>query len=158
MIIFTTAYSEYAVESYELNAIDYLLKPINKKRFVQAAEKARDYYAFNHNKEDLSEKNIYVRADFSLIQIALADILFVEGMADYLKIYIKDRKTVVARMTMKEIMDKLPSKDFIRINRSSIAPIHRIQAIRNKTVVFSDREVSIGNTYVDDFFKRFSEE
>lgn len=155
MVIFTTAFSEYAAVSYELNAIEYLLKPINLKRFQQAVNKANDYFNFINRTDDQGEKNIFIRADFSLVKIPLADVLFIEGMADYIKIFIKGRKTVVARMTMKDISEKLPENDFIRVNRSAIIPQHRIEHIRNKTIFLSDREVPIGNTYLDDIIKRF---
>src|SRR5690606_18316938 len=109
----------------------------------------------NNKTEEQSDRHIFIRADFSLVKIALADILFIEGMADYIKIYIKDRKKVVARMTMKEIAEKLPEDDFIRVNRSAIIPLNRIESVRSKTVFLSDREVPIGNTYWQDFSKRF---
>lgn len=155
MVIFTTAFSEYGAFSYELNAIDYLLKPINLKRFEQAVYKAKDYFNFINKTDDNHDEYIFIRADFNLVKIPKADILFIEGMADYVKIFIKDRKTVVARMTMKGIAEKLSEKDFVRVNRSAIVPVDRIQYIRNKTVFLSDREVPIGNTYTDDFFKKF---
>ncbi|UII29591.1 LytTR family DNA-binding domain-containing protein [Fulvivirga ulvae] len=155
MVIFTTAFSEYAAVSYELNAIEYLLKPINKKRFEQAVNKAKDYFNFIHNTGLSEDKHLFVRADFSLVRIPLSDILFIEGMADYLKIFIKDQKTVMTRMTMKGIAEKLPEQDFVRVNRSAIVPVNEIQSIRNKTVHLADREVPIGNTYLEEFFKRF---
>ena len=155
MVIFTTAFSEYAAVSYELNAIEYLLKPINPKRFTQAITKVQGYFNFIHKNDNSRDKYIFIRADFSLVKIPLADILFIEGMEDYLKIFIKDRNTVVARMTMKGIADKLPEKDFVRVNRSAIIPVNRIQSIRSKTVFLSDREIPIGNTYIEDFYKRF---
>jgi DNA-binding LytR/AlgR family response regulator len=92
MVIFTTAYSEYAAISYELNAIDYLLKPINQKRFTQAITKAQEYFDHTNKTDQSTNKNIFVHADFSLVKIPLAYILYIEGLADYLKIYIKDRK------------------------------------------------------------------
>jgi len=155
MVIFTTAFNEYAAVSYELNAVEYLLKPINLKRFEQAINKAKDYFNLIHKNDNCHDDYVFVRADFSLVKIPVAEILFIEGMADYLKIFIKDRKTVVARMTMKEIADKLPEKDFVRVNRSAIIPVSRIESIRHKTVSLSDREVPIGNTYIEEFFKRF---
>ena len=91
MVIFTTAFSEYAAVSYELNAIDYLLKPVNQKRFTQAINKAQEYSDFLNNKDQQVPKSIFIRADFSLVKIPLTDILYIEGLADYLKIYIKDR-------------------------------------------------------------------
>lgn len=156
MVIFTTAFSEYAVVSYELNAIDYLLKPINQKRFTQAISKALEYFDYVNKKEQSAEKNIFVRADFSLVKIPLADILYIEGLADYLKIYIKDRKTIVARMPMKDIMEKLPATDFIRVHRSFILPFSKIEAVRGTTIFIGDNEFPIGRTYADEFFSRYS--
>ena len=156
-VIFTTAYSDYAVESYELNAIDYLLKPINQNRFQQAVDKANDYFKYIRTVDSSSRTDIYIRADFSLIKVPLADILYIEGLGDYLKIYIKDRKTIVARMAMKEIMNDLPEKDFIRVHRSFIVPINRIQSVRNKIITLPEKQIPIGNTYVEEFFKRYSD-
>jgi len=155
MIIFTTAFSEYAVVSYELNAIDYLLKPINFKRFNQAVNKANEYYNFINKQNHSEDQYIFVRADYSLVKIPLADILYIEGLADYLKIFIRARKTVVARMTMKEMVEKLPSNDFIRVHRSFIIPFSSIQSVRNNIIFFNEKEVAIGRTYTEEFYKRY---
>jgi DNA-binding LytR/AlgR family response regulator len=156
MVIFTTAFSEYAVVSYELNAIDYLLKPINQKRFTQAITKAQEYFDYIHKKDQSANKNIFIRADFSLVKIPLADIQYIEGLADYLKIYIKDRKTIVARMSMKDMMEKLHSNDFIRVHRSFILPFSKIEAVRGTIIFIGDQEFPIGKTYIEDFFNRYS--
>lgn len=156
LVIFTTAFSEYAVVSYELNAIDYLLKPINQKRFTQAIIKAQEYFEHIHKKDHSTDKNIFIRADFSLVKIPLADILYIEGLADYLKIHIKDRKTIVARMSMKDMMEKLHPNDFIRVHRSYILPFSKIEAVRGTTIYIGDHEFPIGRTYSEDFFNRYS--
>jgi DNA-binding LytR/AlgR family response regulator len=156
MVIFTTAFSEYAAASYELNAIDYLLKPINQKRFTQAITKAQDYFDYFNRQGHNAAKSIFIRADFSLVKIPLDDILYIEGLADYLKIYIRDRKTIIARMTMKDMMEKLPSADFIRVHRSYIIPLRRIEAVRGTTITIGEMEFPIGRTYADEFFSRYS--
>ena len=156
MVIFTTAFSEYAAVSYELNAIEYLLKPINQKRFSQAITKAQEYFDYINKKNQPADATIFVRSDFSLAKILLADILYIEGLADYLKIHIKDRKPVMARMTMKEMMEKLPSNDFIRVHRSFILPFSKIEAVRGTTIFIGDQEFPIGRTYTADFFSRYS--
>lgn len=156
MVIFTTAFSEYAVISYELNAIDYLLKPISQKRFTQAITKAQEYLDYINKKDHSTDKNIFIRADFSLVKIPLADILYIEGLADYLKIHIKDRKTIIARMTMKEMMEKLQSADFIRVHRSYILPFSKIEAVKGNTIFIGDNKFPIGKTYTDEFFSRYS--
>ncbi|MBX3239792.1 MAG: response regulator transcription factor [Chitinophagaceae bacterium] len=156
MVIFTTAFSQYAVVSYELNAIDYLLKPINQKRFAQATTKAQEYFDYINKKDHSTERNIFIRADFNLVKIPVTDILYVEGLADYLKIYIKDRKPVVARMPMKDMMVKLQSTDFIRVHRSFILPFSKIEAVRGSTIFIGDQEFPIGKTYIENFFSRYS--
>jgi len=156
MVIFTTAFSQYAAVSYELNAIDYLLKPINLKRFTQAITKAQEYFDYIHKKDRSADKDIFIRADFSLVKIPLADILYIEGLADYLKIYIKDRKTIVARMPMKDMMEKLSSDDFIRVHRSFILPFSKIESVRGNTIFIGDKEFPIGRTYAEEFFNRYS--
>lgn len=156
LVIFTTAFSEYAAISYELNAIDYLIKPINQKRFTQAINKAQEYLDYISKKEQTADKNIFIRSDFSLVKIPLADILYIEGLADYLKIYINNRKPVLARMPMKDMMKKLPSGDFIRVHRSYILLFSKIEAVRGTTIFIGDKEFPIGRTNSDEFFKRYS--
>jgi DNA-binding LytR/AlgR family response regulator len=156
MVIFTTAFSEYAAVSYELNAIDYLLKPINQKRFTQAITKAQDYFDYISKKDKNADKSIFIRADFSLVKIPLDDILYIEGLADYLKVHIRDRKTIIARMTMKDMMEKLPSADFIRVHRSYILPLRRIEAVRGTTIIIGEMEFPIGRTYSSEFFNRYT--
>lgn len=112
MVIFTTAHREYAVESYELNAIDFLLKPFEKERFIKAVNRAKEFYTFRRQKEEIKNQFLFVRADYSLIKIALADILYIEGLDDYIKIILPDQKPIVTRMTMKNILEKLPAKEF----------------------------------------------
>jgi DNA-binding LytR/AlgR family response regulator len=149
MVIFTTAYSDYAVESYDLNALDYLLKPIKKERFMQAIEKAKDQYRFLHQQETKEESSIFVRSEYKLVKILLEEILYIEGVADYIKFYVKERKPIMSRMTMKEIVELLPDKDFKRIHRSFIIPIKRILSISNRKVKLPEREIPIGNTYLN---------
>lgn len=156
MVIFTTAFSEYAAVSYELNAIDYLLKPINQKRFTQAITKAQEYYDYINKKAESVGKHIFIRADFSLVKIPLADILYIEGSADYLRIYIRDRKTITARMPMKDMMEKLPPNDFIRVHRSFILPFNKIEAVRGTTIFIGDKSFPIGKTYIDEVSNRYA--
>jgi DNA-binding LytR/AlgR family response regulator len=155
MVIFTTAFPQYAAYSYELNAIDYLIKPINRNRFVQACNKANEFHGYMRNKSLEKQSDLFIRADFSLIKVPIMDILFIEGFGDYLKVNIQGRSTVVARMTMKEIIELLPSNDFVRIHRSFIVPFKRIVSIRNKFISICGMDLPIGNTYYDDFIKSF---
>ncbi|MES1221655.1 MAG: LytTR family DNA-binding domain-containing protein, partial [Bacteroidota bacterium] len=152
-VIFTTAYSEYAVEGFNLNAIDYLLKPFTFERFTQAMNKAKSAARQN---EEQKEKYLFIRADYSLIKIAIDDILFIEGLDDYLKIHIHNDKPVIARMTLKSILEKLPSADFIRVHRSYVVPFSRIKSVRNKIISIEQEEIPIGTSYEENFLKLFN--
>ncbi len=165
MVIFTTAYAEYAVEGFTLNAVDYLLKPFTYERFLQAANKAADFYRWQQQTDKSIDTYLYVRADYSLHKIALADILFIEGLDDYLKIHLQPEKSdstktggarpIVARMTMKAMLERLPGTGFVRVHRSYIVPLNRIDAVRNKTIFIEGREIPIGASYEADFQSRF---
>lgn len=157
MVIFTTAYAEYAVEGFNLSAVDYLLKPFTFERFKQGVQKALDYSQFIKKAEpELAVEYLYIKADYSTYKIAIADILFIEGLDDYLKIQLENAKPIVARMTMKNMVKKLPARDFIRVHRSFIIPMRRIENVRNKTITLSGNEIPIGSSYETEFFKRFS--
>lgn len=150
MVIFTTAYSEYAVEGFTLNATDYLLKPISFSRFQQAVEKAfQQWKTQNQNSE---QQYLFIRADYSLMKILFSDILYIEGLDDYLKIHIQNQKTVVTRMTLKVILQKLPANEFIRVHRSFIIPISKIEKIRNKIIHIEQAEIPISSSYETTFY------
>ena len=156
MVIFTTAYSEYAVEGFNLNAVDYLLKPFTYKRFQQAVQKAIDYFQFQKQNPASKQTFLYIRADYALLKINLDDILYIEGLDDYIKIYLQNQKPVTARMTMKSILEKLPGTDFIRIHRSYIIPFRVIRYVRGKAIFIGDKELPIGSSYEDQFLNRFN--
>jgi DNA-binding LytR/AlgR family response regulator len=156
MVIFTTAYSEYAVEGFNLSAVDYLLKPFTFKRFQQAIAKAMDYYNYKKQGSGEASRYIFIRADYSLLKIALVDIIYIEGLDDYLKIHLAGSNPIVARMTMKAMIEKLPERDFIRVHRSYIIPFNRIESYRNKTILVAGEEIPTGSSYEENFLKRFN--
>jgi DNA-binding LytR/AlgR family response regulator len=147
MVIFTTAFSEYAVEGFNVNATDYLLKPFSFDRFAVAAEKVKTIYDSRNQTSNPEAQYLFIRADYSLNKILISDILFVEGLDDYLKIHIENQKTIVARMTMKAILEKLPASDFIRVHRSFIVPVSRIDKLRNKIIYIKDEEIPVSASY-----------
>ncbi len=152
MVIFTTAYSEFAVEGFNLNAIDYLLKPYTYERFLQAVNKANDSVGSSSLIEKSLDQYLFVRADYSLIKIAINDIILIEGLDDYLKIHLHNNpKPIVTRMTMKSILDKLSSKEFIRVHRSFIIPFDKIENVRKKIITIAGKEIPIGSSYESDF-------
>ncbi|MFM2231255.1 MAG: hypothetical protein RL607_2513 [Bacteroidota bacterium] len=145
ILIFTTAYSEYAVEGFNINATDYLLKPFSEERFRQAAQKARNVFEFRKNRS--VQTHLMIRADYKLYRIEFDSILFIEGLDDYIQIHLIDSPKIVARYSMKSILAKLPEQKFIRIHRSYIVATQQIKSIQNKTVSLSDFVLPIGDTY-----------
>lgn len=150
MVIFTTAFSEYAVQSYDLSAIDYLLKPIRKDRFQKAAEKAKEYFDYKNGMGSPEERSLFLRVNYELVKVNFDDILYVEGLSDYLKIHLSSDQKLVPRMTMKEITEKLPSSEFIRVHRSFIVPKARIQQVKSRSLSIPEREIPVGVTYSEE--------
>lgn len=155
MVIFTTAYSEHAAEGFELDAVDYIVKPFTYERFLKAATKAQEYYQFKHKRQGEKERALFIRADYSLIRINPDDILYIEGLDDYVRIFLQNQRPVVARMTMKSLQGKLPPGQFIRVHRSFIVPFSRIESVRNKMISCYGQEIPIGNSYEDQFFSEY---
>ncbi|HYD22289.1 MAG TPA: LytTR family DNA-binding domain-containing protein [Flavipsychrobacter sp.] len=153
MVIFTTAYSEYAVEGFNLNAIDFLLKPFDFNRFSSAIDKAIDFYRFKL--QSAQTQHLFIKVDYSVMKIEMADIEYIEGLDNYLKIHLVDKKSVMARMSMKSLMEKLPEKDFIRVHRSYIIPFAKVKAVRNKTIYLKNIEIPVGANYVDQVSQLF---
>ena len=153
MVIFTTAFSEYAVEGFNVNATDYLLKPFSEERFLIAVDKAKNEFEFK--KEQVIQTHLTVRADYKLYRIAFEDILLIEGLDDYAQIHLTDKKKIVARMSMKSILEKLPVKLFLRVHRSYIVPLNKVKSIQNKTLMLQDFVIPIGDTFKDEILKYF---
>ncbi|MBK7741074.1 MAG: response regulator transcription factor [Saprospiraceae bacterium] len=155
MVIFTTAHSQYAIDGFNLNAVDFLLKPFSYERFLVAINKANDYKNYRLNKESSDIQHLYVRSDYNLNKISVADILFIESFADYLDIHIADNKKITTRMSLKSIMEKLPQKDFRRIHRSFIVSIKHIEKMNRSSIKIANRKIPIGTSYKDDYYKLF---
>ena len=149
-VIFTTAFSEYAVEGFNVDAIDYLLKPIEYDRFLKAVYKAKEYVDYLSSQE-LQEGYIFVKSDYQMVKINLKDILYIEGLDDYIKIYLP-QKSILTLMTLKTIAQKLPVKEFLRVHRSYIVPITRIENISKSKIKIADKEIPIGISYSEHFF------
>jgi DNA-binding LytR/AlgR family response regulator len=147
MVIFTTAFPEFAVDGFELNAVDYLLKPFDFERFRKAVEKASEFNAYNLQPKGMpKEAFIFVKSEYKAVKINLSDILYIEGMDSYVKIY-AGGKPVLSLMSMKAMLEMLPAEDFLRVHRSFIIPISKVNSIRNKVIKVGDKEIPIGGTY-----------
>lgn len=150
MVIFTTAYSKYAVEGFNVEAVDYLLKPFEFSRFIAAVNKAKEQMGLKQPTPVVEDDSaIYVKSDYQNVRIALRDIKFIEGFDDYIRIHVDTGKSIYTLMSLKSMLEKLPSTDFLRVHRSYIIPVKRIKRIHNQQVQLDDKEIPIGKSYVD---------
>lgn len=157
MVIFTTAYSEYAVEGFDLSAVDYLVKPIQYDRFLQAVKKAEEFHNYLHRKEDTANQYLFLRIDYSLVKLAISDIIYIEGLDNYMKIYVHNGKPLIVRMSMKAMIEKLPPQQFVRVHRSYIVSVPNIVSVRNKQIQVGGEQIPIGVNYeeaVEQLMKR----
>ncbi len=149
-VIFTTAYSNFAVEGFNLNAVDYLLKPISYERFCQAIDKLLDTI---HQVKTDQQEYLYIRADYALHKISYVDITHIEGYDDYVKIHQSNEKVIVARMTLKTLFEKIQKHSFVRIHRSFIVNKNKITKVKNKSVFLGEIEIPISSSYEQELAK-----
>ncbi len=151
MVIFTTAYSEYAVEGFELDAIDYLLKPYPFDRFEKAVGRAIEYFNFKTQPAVADPECFFVKSEYQVVKINCSDVLFIEGLDDYVKIHLHHSKPILSLMSLKSLIEKLPQTKFKRVHRSFIVPLQNIRSIRNKKIMLGDNtEIPIGASYADE--------
>lgn len=159
LIIFTTAYSEYALDSYEVDAIDYLIKPIVPERFGKATDKALSYHSLllqeeKENIEPVAADYFFVKSERKYFKVNFEDILFVEGLKDYVILQLKEQR-IITRMNLKAMFDLLPKSLFLRVNKSYIVNTAHIEAFDNNDIFIRTYEIAIGNSYRDSFFEEF---
>jgi len=147
MVIFTTAYEQYALKGYELDVVDYLVKPIRFDRFLKGINKAHKLYQSKQtplptNKEDF----LLVKVDYKTVRIAYEDIRYIEGLKDYVKIFTTN-EMILTRLNLKGIEEKLPANQFIRVHRSFIASLSKITAFQKSQISMGDQVLPIGDTY-----------
>lgn len=153
-IIFTTAFGQYALDSYKVNALDYLLKPISYADFLQSVNKAAQWYELKQKAENGSSEVsaaddcIYVKSDYKLVQIPLERILYIEGLKDYIKIHVEgELKAILSLISMKAMEEKLPSSRFLRVHRSYIVQKSKIKVIDRGRIVFGKEYIPISDSY-----------
>ena len=150
MVVFTTAYKNYAVEGFELNAIDYLVKPISFDRFEKAANKAVEYFEYKSRKNITETSNLFVYSEYRLLKIPFIEIEFIESFGDYIKIHLMKDKPVLTLLSMKKVLENLPNNQFRRIHRSYIVSVSKVKSILNKKVtLISGAELQIGNNFIN---------
>ena len=149
-IVFTTAFEQYAIDGYRVNALDYLLKPISYTDFLQAANKALKWFGLVQKPEEID--TIFVKSDYKLVQIELKKILYVEGLKDYVKIYTEDiPKPILSLMSMKAMEELLPSARFMRVHRSFIVQKDKIRIVDRGRIVFDKTYIPVSDSYKQAF-------
>lgn len=176
-IIFTTAYNQFALEGYRVDALDYLLKPFNYEEFLHAANKALAYTELLHrsqqteavaaspstqttnpaSEERIEDDYLFVKVEYQLVRIALSDILYLESLKDYVKIFLKNsEKALLTLSTLKALEEKLPAKRFLRVHRSYIVSLDKINAITRNALQIGKISITVGDQYKDEFNKFLS--
>ncbi len=157
-VIFTTAYDSYALQGFELNAIDYLLKPFSFERFMIATERAQDRIVGNKPMiQEITNDYIFVKTEHNILKLPLDDIFFIEGYKDYLKIHTSERRPILTLKSMKSMEKILEGKGFVRIHRSYIISIDKIHSLRNGKIKIKETSLPIGDNYKDEFHEKVLE-
>ncbi|UPZ17410.1 LytR/AlgR family response regulator transcription factor [Flavobacterium humidisoli] len=164
LVIFTTAYSDYAVEGFNLGAVDYLVKPIPFHRFLKAVVRAQQILqpvantaiAENNNAPEIEQDFMFVRAEYENVKLNFTDILFIEGLKDYVKIYTTDNKFTLTLISLIKLENLLSSKGFARIHRSYIINIKHVKSIQKNKVLISDKRIPISESYKNTFFEKIN--
>jgi DNA-binding LytR/AlgR family response regulator len=152
IVIFTTAHKKFAFEGFELEALDYLLKPIEPERFARAVSKVLDYYAYRNAPADQPAENLFVYSEYRMIKIALADIEYIESLEDYIHIHRPPGKTVVTLLSLKKVLEKLPADQFQRIHRSYVVSLAKVFAVQARKVqLTTGKELPVSDSYYADF-------
>jgi two-component system, LytTR family, response regulator LytT len=162
-IIFTTAYNQFALEGYRVDALDYLLKPFNYEEFLHAASKALAYCELLEKsntpstataapQERIEDEYLFLKVEYQLVRIALNDILYIEGLKDYVKVWLKSaEKPVLSLTSLKSLEEKLPSKRFMRVHRSFIVSLDKINSITRNALQIGKTNITVGDQYKEGF-------
>lgn len=163
IFIFTTAYPQYALDGFELNAIDYLVKPIPFPRFVTAIQRAKERLKLkesiasdstNNSKKVYEDDFIFVKSEYDNLKLLIDDITYIQGLKDYLKIHTLKSGAILTLMNFKDFQAKLPGNLFIRIHRSYIVNISKIELLQRNKVIIEGQRIPIGENYKEAFYKR----
>ncbi len=158
-VIITSAYDQYAIKGFELNVTDYLLKPFSFQRFLQAVNKVMEYYSQKpEGNRTISGNNtfIFVKTEYRLERIDIDDILYIEGMKDYLRIICTDKK-IMTLQSFARIEESLPANKFCRVHKSFIVAIDKIKSVERGVIVIADQRIPVSNTYKESFFSKIKQ-
>lgn len=164
IIIFTTAYTEYAIEGFRVNALDYLLKPFGYNEFLKAANKALHQYELQAKMQqhplpvspevpaENDKNNLFIKADYKMIRLDMNKIIYMESQNEYIRIFFEDQKPVMTLLSMKKLEERLPAERFMRVHRSYIVNLEKITAVANNRIIYGkDIYIPIGNQYKNKF-------
>jgi DNA-binding LytR/AlgR family response regulator len=153
LVVFTTAYSHYAVEGFELNSVDYLVKPITFERFYQAVQKVADRLGSNINNHDEKPDHVFLKQDSKLIRVVFSQINYIQAERDFSSVFLEDKR-LLAGMHLKLMEAILPARIFLRVHRSFIVNLNRISEIKGNTLIINGHEIPVGAGYRDELFRR----
>jgi len=155
LLIFTTAYSEYALEGFKVDALDYLLKPFSFAEFSKAAGKARTQFELMQNapeKPEISDEFLFIKSEYKLLRVNLKDIQFIEGMKEYVRIHITGQKPIMTLLSMKSLEEKLPENKFMRVHRSYIVNLEKVTTVERFTIISDDKHrIPVSENYKEKF-------
>ncbi len=155
LVIFTTAYSEYAIEGFKVDALDYILKPIGYNDFLRAAEKAKERLKLigaTAVKVDSNEKFLFIKSEYKILRVNLSEIKYIEGMREYIRIHLQSEKPIMSLMSLKKMEEHLPNTNFMRVHRSYIVNLDKVSTIERNRIVFDgDVYIPISEQYKEQF-------
>ncbi|MBR1933614.1 MAG: response regulator transcription factor [Prevotella sp.] len=155
-VIFTTAFPQYAIEGFKVSALDYLLKPIAYEDFLRAADKAAEWFSVLQKRDTyLKDRLMFVKSDYKLTRVLLDDILYIEGLKDYVRFYLKTGEKIMSLMSMKKLEEYLPQPEFMRTHRSYIVHMPEVHAIDRLRIVFGDQYIPISENYKEAVLQYF---
>jgi two-component system, LytTR family, response regulator LytT len=157
-IIFTTAFSEYAIEGFKLDALDYLLKPIGYNDFLKAANKARIYFEStgpSSKKEKRNDEYLFIKAEYKIVRISLKDIIYIEGMREYVRIHQTNGKSLMPLISLRVLEEQLPSDKFMRVHRSYIVNLEKITTIEHNRIIFDGKVYIPVSEQYKEFFQKY---
>ncbi|AEL27916.1 LytR/AlgR family response regulator transcription factor [Cyclobacterium marinum] len=159
-VIFTTAFDEYALEGFKVEALDYLLKPFDYAEFLAAANKASTWFNLIRGKQQTSPEKVenneflFVKSEYKQVRIKLSEVLYFEGLKDYIKIWLKDHpKPILTLMSLKSLEDELPENQFMRVHRSFIVSLNNIEVIERSQILINDQRITVSDQYKPKFLE-----
>ncbi len=153
-IIFTTAYSEYAIDGFQVDALDYILKPLDYPTFLKSANKAKNYFdlsASQQEKVDVNDQYLFIKSEYKMVKVDIDKIEFIESMGGYLKFHLENGKTIMSLLSMKSLEEKLPSTKFMRVHRSYLVNLQKISVVERGQIIFDKIRVTVSEQYKDKF-------